>query len=135
MCVFQHTASAGNNIQFSFYGDVIFRVLEGSVTIDIPCLKGVLAGRAGIEKFDDLVGTPGPEAVGCHAFGNRQLHGHKRAAIRSGYGLSVLPGLRIVADGVIEGVLHATGLKEVAHEHVLLTTGSEVVRLGFGRVG
>lgn len=81
--------------------DLILGVLENAVAEHVPCLHGVGAGRAGVEQAGDLICAPRPEALCREVGGNGQIDAHLRISAGEQHGSTILPSLRIAADGII----------------------------------
>ena len=100
------------------YMDIILSITESTVTIDIPGLHRVFARRTGVEQFCDLFASPRPETHGVDLIWYGKIDAHHRIAICHGDRPAVLPGLRIVSDGVIKGILHPFRFVEVSDEQI-----------------
>ena len=115
------------------YMNVIFSITESAVAIDIPGFHRVFARGTGVEQFCDLLAAPRPEAHGVDLIWYGKIDAYHRIAVCHGDRSAVFPGLRIVADGVIESVLHPFRFIEVSDEQILFATGSKVPCLRLGQ--
>ena len=98
--------------------NIVLRITESTVTIAIPGLHRVFARRTGVEQFGDLLAAPRPETHGVDLIWYGRIDAHHRIAICHGDRPAVLPGLRIVSDGVIKGILHPFRFVEVSDEQI-----------------
>ena len=112
--------------------NIILSITESTVTIAIPGLHRVFARRTGVEQFGDLLAAPRPETHGIDFVRNGEVDVDHRIAICQGDRSAVLPGLRIVSDGVIKGVLHPFRFIQISDKQILFSTGSKVLCFGFG---
>ena len=112
--------------------NIVLRITESTVAIDVPGFHRVFARGTGVEQFCDLLAAPRPETHGIDFVRNGEVDADHRIAICQGDRLAVLPGVRIVSDGVIKGILHPFCFIQISDEQILFSTGSKVPCFGFG---
>ena len=98
--------------------NIVLSITESTVAIDISSLHGIFARGTGVEQFCDLFASPRPETHGVDLIWYGKIDAYHRIAICHGDRLAVLPGLRIISNGIIEGILHPFRFVEVSDEQI-----------------
>lgn len=99
--------------------DIVFRSEEYAIFEDIPRFKGMGAAGIGGERINDLAISPGPEAFRILRFWDGQIDANLGVPAGMQDRGTILPGLGVVADGVIQSIEHSAGFIEVADEQII----------------
>ena len=98
--------------------NIVLRITESTVAMDVPGFHRVFARETEVEQFCDLFAAPRPKTWGVDLVRYGEIDADHRIAVCHGDRLAVLPGLRIISNGIIEGILHPFRFVEVSDEQI-----------------